>query len=173
LAPSAAQESLRAVDEPPTIESSARNSSELSPSLGGFQRLQDIDLTKVPEIAAYASGSNASIDVKAAQFADLTGDASEEALVPVTSDGTFGKLGYFVVTLKDGWPEVIRLGLADRSSINGLQVDLEDGRIVETVGIYEPDDALCCPTFLEKTYYAWNGQQFQLQSRQVLPAVQK
>jgi hypothetical protein len=150
-------------------EPSGTRSAELAPSLGGVARIQDIDLTKVPEIVAFAEITGGSIAVKAAQFTDVTADGRDEALVSVASGGTFGDLGYFVVTLNDGWPEVIRQATADPSSRHGLNVQVENGLIVETSGIYGPEDPNCCPSSLKKTYYVWDGQDFQISASEIIP----
>jgi hypothetical protein len=150
-------------------EPSGTRSAELSPSLGGLARIQDIDLTKVPEIVAFAETTGGSIAVKAAQFTDVTADGRDEALVSVASGGTFGNLGYFVVTLNDGWPEVIRQATVDRSSRHGLNVQVENGLIVETSGIYGPEDPNCCPSSLRKTYYVWDGHEFQISASEIIP----
>jgi len=125
-------------------------------------RVQDIDLTKVPEIAHFAEISGGQIAVKAAQFADLTGDGQDEALVSVASGGTFGTLAYFVVTLHDGWPDIIGQAVADPASRHGVHVELENGLIVETSGVYGPSDPNCCPSLLKKTHYFWDGRAFQV-----------
>jgi hypothetical protein len=153
---------------PPFRKPSGTRSAELSPSLGGVSRIQDIDLTKVPEIVAYAQITGGRIAAKTAQFADLTGDGRDEALVAVTSEGSFGNLGYFVVTLNDGWPEIIREIVAEPSSRHGVNVQTEGGGIVETSGIYGPDDPNCCPTSLRMTYYFWDGQEFQIYASEIL-----
>lgn len=147
---------------------SSTRSTELSPSLGGFWRIQEIDLTKIPEIVAFADVTSGRIATKTAQFADLTGDGRDEVLVSVASGGTFGNYGYFVVTLDDGWPEVIREVTAKPSSRHGLTVEILDGSILETSRVYEPDDPNCCPSLLKRTYYEWDGQGFQMKSTEVV-----
>jgi hypothetical protein len=147
---------------------SSTRSAELSPSLGGVSRIQDIDLTKVPEVVAVAESTGGLIATKTAQFADLTGDGHDEALVSVVSGGSFGNLAYFVVALDEGWPHVIRQETADPSSRHGVDVQIQDASIVETSGIYGPDEPNCCPSLLKKTYYRWDGQGFQENTTEVV-----
>ena len=153
----------------PLVQSPLTRSSELAPSTGGITKVKDVDLSKLPEIASFAATSGGSIAAKDALYADLTHDGQDEALISVESSGTFGTLGYFVVTVESGWPLVIHRGTTSQLSQNGLRVQIEDGRLVEIAGIYGPSDPYCCPSLLERTYYAWDGQNFQLQTREILP----
>jgi hypothetical protein len=147
--------------------------SELAPSLGGNAKIEDVDLTKLAEIVAFAATNGGVIDSRDATYADLTQDGRSEALVSVESDGTFGALGYFVVTMHEGWPLVIHSGQAGAFTRNGLRVTVEDNRLVEIIGIYGPADPSCCPSVLQRTTYSWNGRSFQIEGREMLPNTQK
>ncbi len=96
-------------------------------------------------------------------YADLTGDGREEAIVPISSQGTLGNIAYLVFTLQKGKPDLILTRTLDRSTASGLKMDVEDGQLVETVGQYGPTDALCCPSVLRKTYFQWNGTELTVQ----------
>jgi hypothetical protein len=143
----------------------------LAPSLGGYDRIEDIDLSKVPVLADFALASGGLVDLKEARFVDLTNDGRNEALVAVTSQGTYGNLGYFVVGLAEGWP--VTLFQVTPSGPNGIHVDLNGDHIVVTEGIYGPEDAMCCPGAIRNTTYAWDGRAFQVDSVEVVDAGQK
>jgi hypothetical protein len=146
-------------------------SAVLAPSLGGYDRIEDIDLSKVPVLADFALASGGLVDLKEARFVDLTNDGRNEALVAVTSQGTYGNLGYFVVGLAEGWP--VTLFQVTPSGPNGIHVDLNGDHIVVTEGIYGPEDAMCCPGAIRNTTYAWDGRAFQVDSVEVVDAGQK
>jgi hypothetical protein len=148
------------VAEPPAAD--------ISPSLGSAARVQDLDLSKVPLVAAFAEATGGIVDTRGAQYGDLTGDGRDEALVAVTTDGTFGDVGYFVVTLVDGSPRTLWQATADAGSRNGLEAQLSGEGLIETVGVYEPEDPQCCPSVLRKSVYVWNGQEFELRDRQFI-----
>lgn len=104
-----------------------------------------------------------SVDARAIVYADLTGDGRDEAVVPIGSGGTLGNLAYLVFTLRSGSPAVILSRTLDRSSAGGLGIDVQEARLVETVGEFGPEDPLCCPSQLRKTYFRWDGARLQVE----------
>jgi hypothetical protein len=92
----------------------------------------------------------------------VTGDLREDAIVPVTSQGTLGNIGYVVYTLEGGKPHVVLTRTVDRTSASGLQMSTEDGVLLETRGVYGPDDPFCCPSQLRETTFRWDGSQLQV-----------
>jgi hypothetical protein len=125
--------------------------------------IRDVDFTQNAEVQAdlrrLGSGS---LDLKSAIYADLTGDGREEAVLPVTSEGTLGNIAYLVVTLRDASPRLILSRSLDRSSAGGLRMSLEAGNLVETAAVYGPEDAFCCPSFLRVTRFRWDGARLQV-----------
>lgn len=107
-------------------------------------------------------GSGA-VESGAILYADVTGDQREEAIVPVTSQGTLGNIGYVVFTLESGKPVVVLTRTVDRSAASGLQMSVEDGVLLETRGVFGPDDAFCCPSQLRETTFRWDGSQLQVE----------
>lgn len=78
------------VTSPANAESQWQGRSDrLSPSLGGMERVQDIDLSKLPDLVAFAFASGGMIDLKEAQYGDLTGDGSDEAVVAIVNDQVY------------------------------------------------------------------------------------
>ena len=104
------------------------------------------------------------VEAGAVVYADLTGDQREEAIVPVTSQGTQGNIGYLVFRLESDQPDVILTRTVDRTSASGLQMSAEDGVLLETRGEFGPDDPFCCPSQLRETTFRWDGSQLQVDS---------
>ncbi len=112
-------------------------------------------------------GSGA-VEAEAVLYADLTGDQREEAIVPVTSQGTLGNIGYLVFRLDSGKPEVVLLRTVDRTAASGLQMSVKDNVLLETRGVYGPEDPLCCPSQLRQTTFRWDGSQLQVDSEELV-----
>ncbi|MPZ98017.1 MAG: hypothetical protein GEU80_01560 [Dehalococcoidia bacterium] len=97
-------------------------------------------------------------------FADLTGDGKEEAVVIVESGGTQGAVGAAVYRLADGQPVMVHFVQA------GGHVEVRQGSLLVTQeGVYDDDDAECCPSELRETVYQWDGSQFEVLTEQVIP----
>ena len=109
------------------------------------------------------------VDPRAIVYADLTGDRREEAVVPVDSGGTLGNLAYLVFTLRGSTPALILTRTLDRSSAGGLKMTVEDGKLVETVAEYGPQDPLCCPSVLRRTTFRWDGSLMQVEREEKVP----
>lgn len=118
--------------------------------------IRDVDLAALPVVQALAAQLRGRLDASAIKYVDLTGDGRDEAIVPVTSDGTFGNLGTLVFTqTSDGPQEILtRLSGLDRK---GPALSFEAGQLIETVGSYGPSDANCCPGHIARTYFLWDG----------------
>lgn len=97
-------------------------------------------------------------------YADLTGDQKDEAIVPITSDGTLGNVAFIVHTMSSGSPSAILTRTMDRSAASGLRTSVEDGQLKETVGVMGPSDPLCCPSELRTTSFRWDGSKLQVQN---------
>jgi hypothetical protein len=103
------------------------------------------------------------VAVDAVLFADITGDQREEAIVPVTSDGTLGNIAYLVLTLDSGAPRSILTRTMDRTTASGLVMEIEHGTLTETAGVYGAEDPFCCPSELRTTTFRWDGSQLQVE----------
>ena len=125
--------------------------------------IHEVDFAQVPAVQTLARQVGGEPDTQAVLFADLTGDRRDEAIVPITSGGTLGNLGYVVLTMRSGAPAPILTATRDRSSPGGIQMSLVDGKLVKTAARYGPDDPLCCPSTLVKTTYRWDGSALQVE----------
>lgn len=137
---------------------------EESPPPADAEAIRSLDVVSLAEVQTMirqlGSGSVAPEEVT---YADVTGDRREEAIVPISSQGTLGNLAYLVLKLKDGAPVTILSRVRDRSNAGGLRITVEDGRLVETAPEYGPQDAFCCPSVLRKTYFRWDGSRLQVE----------
>ena len=134
------------------------------PTPADFGAIRDVDVTSLPETAdllqRLGSGRVAEREVF---YTDLTGDLRDEAVVPVTADGTLGNIAYLVYTLKAGKPALILTRTMDRTTASGLVMDTDDfGALRETVGVYGAEDPLCCPGQLRLTTFRWDGTALQV-----------
>ena len=158
--------------EAPAVQAQAQvTQPEVTTAVAAPKAITDIraiDLTAISEIGGWARAIGGRIDTAAVVYVDLTGDGVGEALVPVTTDGTLGNLAYFVVTVQDNGPAVLLRLLNQAGARNGLRVTVEDGRLVQTSGVYGPADPLCCPGQIEKRYLKWDGDTFELERLELI-----
>lgn len=109
------------------------------------------------------------IDSAEIVYADVTGDLREEAIVPISSRGTLGNIAYVVVAMRSGKPEVILTRTLDRSTAGGgLKMEVRDGVLYETAGVYGEEDPLCCPSQLRVTAFHWDGSSLQVEREERL-----
>jgi hypothetical protein len=133
------------------------------------QAIRSFDLESedvVQDLVAQLGGG--AIDSGAILYADLTGDLREEAVVPVSSQGTLGNIGYVIFTLDGGKPIPVLTRTVDRSSASGLQMSVNDGVLMETRGVFGPEDPFCCPSQLRQTTFRWDGSQLQVENEELV-----
>ncbi|HEX5139429.1 MAG TPA: hypothetical protein VFX19_00670 [Dehalococcoidia bacterium] len=139
-----------------------------APTVSNQDAIKAIDLTKDQSTQAFlASLGSGRVAKEAILYADLTGDKRDEAIVPVTSDGTLGNIGYIVLTMTSGTPSPILTRTMDRSTASGLKMSVDSGTLQETVGVYGKEDPLCCPSQLRKTTFRWDGKLLQVEKETV------
>jgi hypothetical protein len=134
------------------------------PTPADFAAIRNVDFASLPEtydlLRRLGSGG---VAMDAVLFHDLTGDMREDAIVPVTSQGTLGNIAYLVYTLDGDEPALILTRTMDRTTASGLVMDIDGfGKLVETVGIYAAEDPLCCPGQLRLTSFRWDGSALQV-----------
>lgn len=101
-------------------------------------------------------------------YADVTDDGAEEAVVPVSSGGTLGDVGFTVLALADDSIEAL-LTVTPVGG-GGVSVDIEDGKVIAVEPAPGPDDPECCPSQLRTTVYAWDGDSLEAESVSTAPA---
>ena len=143
----------------------------------------DTDLGMDPEEAAEAkSQRRIGATYVATRFFDVTGDGRDEAFVVLKIE-TFGsaipQIVYIFSVVQDK-PELIWYfrtgdradgGLKDLRPVNGqlvLELYGQDRFLLgetETAKITDDYEQICCPTFFTRSFYKWNGKNFQLQGK--------
>lgn len=118
-----------------------------------------ISLDDVADVQTLIEDTGGTFEQQDVIYADVTGDGVEEAVVPISSDGTLGQLAFIVLT-PDG-DDRTRTLLSERpANTMGLDVTVEGEDVVTTEPVPGPDDPECCPSKLRVTTYAWDGTAF-------------
>lgn len=86
-------------------------------------------------------------------FFDIDGDGNEEAIVLVRGEGESSPLDWRVHGMKNGEATL----LFERTRVAQGEVAVQGPILVETEGVYNDDDAPCCPSSTKSTYYVWKG----------------
>ena len=136
---------------------------------GDAQAIRNVDVESLPQTKTLLDQlGSGEVDKGATLYADLTGDRREEAIVPVSSQGTLGNVAYLVLRLDSGKPEVVLTRTVDKTSASGLQMSVKDGVLLETRGVYGPEDPFCCPSQLRQTTFHWDGSQLQVEAENLV-----
>ena len=117
--------------------------------------IREIDFTALPLTQALARQLSGRVDAAQVRYVDVTGDGREEALVAITSDGTFGNLAVVVFTEQGGVAREMLTRVAGQDR-RGVALTVEAGQLIETVGVYGASDANCCPGQVARTYFRWD-----------------
>jgi hypothetical protein len=127
------------------------------------EAIRSVDLASQPAVDALVSRSGGVFREESVLFGDVTGDGVEEAVVPVAPDGTQGASAFVVLTpAGSGTASLLEVAAKGRG---GLGVSIEDGDVVALEPVYGPDDPECCPGSLQRSVYAWDGEQLALASQ--------
>jgi hypothetical protein len=127
--------------------------------------IREIDLTAIPEVQAvlnppppdpgYPEQQPGVLNQENVIYADVTNDGHDDAIVPISVDGTLGNIGFFLVSLRGEEPLVLLKVFPSESA--GMNVSVEGDKIVQIQPAPGPDDPECCPSQIRRTIYAWNG----------------
>lgn len=124
--------------------------------------IRALDLKAVPDVQKALTESGGQLVQSTVIYGDVTGDGTDEAIVPINSGGTLGDLGFFVLTPSgDATKTLLKEFPLDSP---GLSVSVSVGKIVMTQPVPAPDDPNCCPSFLRHTTFAWNGSALAIES---------
>lgn len=132
------------------------------------QAIRQVDFTKNADVmTTLRQLPGGSVLPKEIVYGDVTGDRREEAIVPISSQGTLGNLAYLVFTMKGSSPAlVLTRGLGGGSG--GISMKLDEGKLVELAPELGPEDPLCCPSATRKTTFRWDGAKFQVEREEKL-----
>lgn len=149
----------------------------------------DTDLGMDPdEVAEARSQRRIGGSYVTTRFFDITGDDEDEAFVIIKIETTGSAIPQivYIYTWKQDKPELIWYfrtgdradgGLKDLRADNGqLVVELygQDRFLlggVETSKITDDYEQICCPTFFTRSFYKWNGKNFQIQGKRLTYSV--
>jgi hypothetical protein len=130
--------------------------------------IRDVDLDDVDEVVAIQEETSGTFVQEDVIYADVTDDGVEEAIVPISSEGTLGDVGFVVLTPDDEDGARVLLREVPPGG-RGIAVTVEDGKIVTVESVPGPDDAECCPSMLQRTVYGWNGAALALETQTTEP----
>jgi hypothetical protein len=119
--------------------------------------IDQVDFSEVPGVQALVEQTGGRLLPQEIIFADLTGDGSDEAVVPISSGGTGGNIAYAVFGYRAGSLQEL---LVANPATGRVMITIENGMLVDTQPVYAPEDPLCCPSQLQHTYYRWDGGRF-------------
>jgi len=125
--------------------------------------IRAVDIVALPDVKQVLSDTGGQFDQARVIYADLTGAGREDAVIPISSGGTLGDIGFLVLAPASGGGATTLLKVVP-SDARGLAVDVVAGALVMTEPVPGPDDPECCPSQLRKTTYAWNGATFAVES---------
>ena len=143
------QPTATAPEPPPTATQPAP-----TPTQSAASDIREEDFTKQPGLGDFLATAGGEVQPDAIVYVDLTGDGMEDAVVPVSSGGEGGDIAVFVYGFVDGTLTELLKAQPEESSIDA---DVENGQLVTTEGLFAEGDALCCPSTIRHTSYAWNG----------------
>ena len=148
-------------------------------------KIRDINEEMSPEEKAAARAERRiGMSYVTTRFLDVDGDGLDEAAVilKVETGGTAIPQLVYIYTWKDDMLELIwpfRTG--DRADGGLKDLRVENGELIvelygqdrfilgqtETSKITGDEEQLCCPTHFTRTFYKWNGKNFQLQRKRL------
>lgn len=123
--------------------------------------IRETDLESLPEVQAALEDTGGAYVQTDVIYTDVTDDGFDEAVVPISSEGTAGYLGFLVYIVNGDQVELL---LQEYPSLGGAQVEKRGDKLVMIEAAPGPDDPECCPSFLQITTYAWNGAAFAVES---------
>jgi predicted small secreted protein len=113
------------------------------------------DLGAQPGLTEFIDAAGGQVAVERIEYADITDDGVDDAVVPVSSGGEGGDIGVFVYGYAaGGLQELLRVLPQQTQSIVAT---IEEGQLVTTEGVYSPGDPLSFPSQLLHRYYTWDG----------------
>ena len=151
--------------QPSTATPSASDTPSAPPTPG--IDIRELDLEQDEAVQTLLEDTGGAYSQPDVFYADLTGDDFDEAVVPASSEGTLGYLGFVVLT--PSGDDARELLAVVPEGAPGLAFDVVEGKLVATRPVPGPDDPECCPSMLERTTYSWNGAALAIESVDVVP----
>lgn len=123
--------------------------------------IREADLATQPEVLGAIEETGATFIQEDVIYADLTNDGFDEAVVPLSTEGTAGYLG-FLAYMVNG--DLVELMLQEYPGSGSAQIEVRDDKLLMIEAAPGPDDPECCPSLLQTTTYAWNGRALAVES---------
>ena len=123
--------------------------------------IRETDLESLPEVQTVLEETGGAYVQTDVIYTDVTDDGFDEAVVPISSDGTIGYLGFLVYMVNGDQVELL---LQQYPAAGGAQIEVRGDKLVMVEAAPGPDDPECCPSFLQVTSFAWNGAAFAVES---------
>jgi hypothetical protein len=114
--------------------------------------IRTLDLSQNSAVQELIQQSGGEVDPATIIYVDLTGDGLEEAIVPISSGGTAGTLGFVVLSYQEG--KLASL-LTETPTGESMQVEVVNGQLIESMPLYAAGDIQGFPSRIKKFYYAW------------------
>ncbi|HUS82300.1 MAG TPA: hypothetical protein VM013_03470 [Dehalococcoidia bacterium] len=114
--------------------------------------LRTLDLSTQPEVRDLAERLGGQVSAEEVIYADLTGDGRDDAVVPISSGGTQGDLGFIVLGYVGGELKAL---LTEAPREGGVRVAVSGGSLVESLPVYAGGDLPGFPSKIKSVYYAW------------------
>jgi hypothetical protein len=116
--------------------------------------IREADLATQPEVLEAIEETGAVFIQEDVIYTDLTNDGFDEAVVPLSSEGTAGYVG-FLAYMVNG--DLVELMLQEYPGSGSAQIEVQGDKLLMIEAAPGPDDPECCPSYLQTTTYAWNG----------------
>lgn len=117
------------------------------------QSIRDVDFEAVEDLAGFIAAAG-DVSIGRIEYADLTYDNAEEAVVLISSGGEGGDIAVFVYTEAADGVERLLLAQSDQGPV---RAELVGGKLRISEPEYAPGDPLCCPSALKTSVYDWDG----------------
>ena len=127
--------------------------------------IRAVDLANQPDVKDFAQRLSGEVVPEEVVYADLTGDGLDDAIVPISSGGTQGDVGFIVVGYLDGKLKAL---FSDAPAGGEVRVAVTDGRLVVTLPVYAEGDTSGFPSNIKNVYYAWKVDHFVVDHEEVL-----
>ncbi len=138
------------------------------PTATPARNIRDVDLTAQQEIVDFQTGAGGEIDADRIIYADLTGDGTDEAIVPVGSGGESGDIAVFVFGFGEGEePEEL---LRAQPAETGMMVSITNAQLVTEEGAFAPGDPFGVPSQILRRHYSWDGQSLVIEREERMSA---
>jgi hypothetical protein len=149
-----------------TIEATSTTAPTATATPAPDIRLQDF--AQLPAVSDFLATAGGAVDTGAIIYADLTEDAVNDAVVPISSGGEGGDIAVFVFGYgAGGLKELLRV-----IPESGLKDNVVDGKLAITEPVFAPGDPRCCPSQLRTITYRWDGTQLIVADERTEPVVQ-